>query len=140
MILLPLLTGSAPDWRSAGGRVTSSGRDALVLQAALSPSVLNPSQQGSPRTSPQLSLCPPYDDLFRVLEAGVKTFLVDIGDCPKQVLVDRLKPAHGDLDQPMVLVAAPRRGYPAFTRCRSHDPSVAAPASRLKIKKTDPSV
>ncbi len=35
----------------------------------------------------QNSLCPRNDDLFRVLEAGVKILLVDIGDSPDQELV-----------------------------------------------------
>ncbi len=39
----------------------------------------------------QKSLCPSYDGLFCALEAGLKTFLVDIGCRPEQVLVDRLK-------------------------------------------------
>lgn len=56
------------------------------------------------------SLWPPYDGPFRVLEAGAKTFLVDIGGCPERVTVNRLKPAHGELDQPMVPARFPRRG------------------------------
>ncbi|GAA6075408.1 uncharacterized protein LOC113642761 [Tachysurus ichikawai] len=58
------------------------------------------------------SLRPPYDGLFRVLEAGAKTFLVDVGGRTERVTVDRLKPAHGELGQPMVLALAPRRGRP----------------------------
>ncbi len=62
------------------------------------------------------SLWPPYDGPFRVLEAGVKTFLVDIGGRPERVTVDRLKPAHGELGQPMVPALAPRRGRPAANK------------------------
>ena len=58
------------------------------------------------------SLRPPYDGPFRVLEAGAKTFLVDIGGRPERVTVDRLKAAHGELGQPMVPAQAPRRGRP----------------------------
>ncbi len=32
------------------------------------------------------------------------------------LIVDRLKSAHGDLDRPMVLAAAPRRGHPATNK------------------------
>ncbi len=49
----------------------------------------------------QNALCSPNDDLFHVLEAGVKTLLIDFGDRPGQVLVDRLRSALGELDQLM---------------------------------------
>ncbi len=62
------------------------------------------------------SLRPPYDGPFRVLEAGVKTFLVNIGGRPERVTVDRLKPAHGELCQLMVPALAPRRGRQPPTR------------------------
>ncbi|XP_027002198.2 uncharacterized protein LOC113642761 [Tachysurus fulvidraco] len=66
------------------------------------------------------SLQPPYDGAFRVLEAGAKTFLVDVGGRTERVTVDRLKPAHGELGQPMVPALAPRRGRP--TTNNSGDP------------------
>ena len=50
----------------------------------------------------------PYEGPFRVLEWGDKTFKVQRGNKAETVSVDRLKPAHLDLDQP-VLVAQPRR-------------------------------
>ena len=55
---------------------------------------------------------PPYDGPFRVLEAGDKTFVVDMGGKPEHVSVDRLKPAHLDLDRPVELGQPPRRGRP----------------------------
>ncbi|KAJ8401807.1 hypothetical protein AAFF_G00377780 [Aldrovandia affinis] len=55
-------------------------------------------------------LKPPYDGPFRVMETGDKTFIVDVGGKPERITVDRLKPAHQALDQPVVLATAPRRG------------------------------
>ncbi|GAA6088326.1 uncharacterized protein LOC113642761, partial [Tachysurus ichikawai] len=66
------------------------------------------------------SLRPPYDGPFRVLEAGAKTFPVDVGGQTERVTVDRLKPAHGELGQLMVPALAPRRGRP--TTNNSGDP------------------
>ena len=59
---------------------------------------------------------PPYDGPFRVLEAGDKAFLVDIGGRPDYISVDRLKPAHLDLDQPVGLALPPRRGRPPVSK------------------------
>ena len=56
-------------------------------------------------------LQPPYDGPFRVLEAGAKNFVVDLGGKPEWVTVDRLKPAHRSVDEPVQL-ALPRRGRP----------------------------
>ncbi|KAK9543202.1 hypothetical protein VZT92_000997 [Zoarces viviparus] len=55
---------------------------------------------------------PPYVGPFRVLEAGDKTCKVDMGGKLEYVSVDRLKPAHLDLDQPVQLAEPPRRGRP----------------------------
>ena len=57
-------------------------------------------------------LQPPYDGPFRVLEAGAKNFVVDLGGKPERVTVDRLKPAHLDIDEPVQLALPPRRGRP----------------------------
>ena len=54
----------------------------------------------------------PYDGPFRVIEAGPKTFIVDIGGKPEHVSVDRLKPAHLDLTRPTEVAKPPRRGRP----------------------------
>lgn len=42
----------------------------------------------------------PYDGPFPVLEPGEKDFLIDLGGRAERVSVDRLKPAHLDLDKP----------------------------------------
>lgn len=44
---------------------------------------------------------PPYIGPFRVLEAGDKACKIDMGGRLEYVSVDRLKPAHLDLDQPV---------------------------------------
>lgn len=61
-------------------------------------------------------LQPPYDGPFRVLEAGAKNFVLDKGGKPERVTVDRLKPAHLDLDEPVHLALPPRRGRPPAKR------------------------
>ena len=57
-------------------------------------------------------LRPPYDGPLRVIEAGAKNFMVDMGGKPECVSVDRLKPAHLDLELPPDLALPPRRGRP----------------------------
>ena len=49
----------------------------------------------------------PYDSPFKDIQPASKTFLVDIGGKFETISVDRLKPAHVDLEQP-VQVAVPR--------------------------------
>ena len=54
----------------------------------------------------------PYDGPYRVITPGPKTFRVKVGLREEVISVDRLKPAHVDLTQP-VSVAQPRqRGRP----------------------------
>lgn len=61
------------------------------------------------------ALQPPYEGPFKVLTPGEKVFVLDRGGKPESVSIDRLKPAHLDLDQP-VQVAVPRpRGRPRKT-------------------------
>ena len=43
----------------------------------------------------------PYDGQFRVLEGGSKNFVVDMGGRPERVAIDRLKPAHVDIGEPL---------------------------------------
>ena len=57
-------------------------------------------------------LRPPYDGPFRVLRAGDKDFVVEVGGRSDLISVDRLKPAHLDLDRPIGLAQPPRRGRP----------------------------
>ena len=58
----------------------------------------------------------PYDGPYPVITPGPKTFRVMIGRREEVISIDRLKPAHVDLTQP-VLVAQPRRhGRPHITQ------------------------
>ncbi|XP_073669733.1 uncharacterized protein [Paramisgurnus dabryanus] len=57
-------------------------------------------------------LRPPYEGPFRVLETGDKHFMVDRGGKPERLSIDRLKPAHLDVDRPIGLAQPPRRGRP----------------------------
>lgn len=57
-------------------------------------------------------LQPPYDGPFRVLVGGSKNFVVDMGGRPERVAIDRLKPAHVDIGEPLQLARPPRRGRP----------------------------
>ena len=53
-----------------------------------------------------------YEGPFKVIQPGSKTFQIDIGGKTETISVDRLKPAHIDLEQP-AQVAMPRpRGRP----------------------------
>jgi len=54
----------------------------------------------------------PYEGLIKVIQPGSKTFQIDIGGKTETISVDRLKPAHIDLELP-AQVAMPRpRGRP----------------------------
>lgn len=57
-------------------------------------------------------LQPPYDGPFRVLEAGSKSFVVDMGGRRVRVTADRLKPAHVVPEEQVELAQPPRRGRP----------------------------
>lgn len=58
----------------------------------------------------------PYVGPYKVISPGDKVFILDIGGRAETVSVDRLKPAHLDLDQP-VRVAVPKpRGRPRIRR------------------------
>ena len=54
----------------------------------------------------------PYEGPFRVIAPGEKTFLIDRGGKQETVSIDRLKPAHLDLDQPVYVAQPPRQGRP----------------------------
>ena len=69
------------------------------------------------RDAHRMPLQHPYEGPFKVIENGPKTFKIDIGGKTETITVDRLKPAHLDLDNP-VQVAQPRpRGRPPGKRC-----------------------
>uniref|UniRef100_A0AAV2LTK4 Gypsy retrotransposon integrase-like protein 1 n=1 Tax=Knipowitschia caucasica TaxID=637954 RepID=A0AAV2LTK4_KNICA len=54
----------------------------------------------------------PYDGPFRVLEAGHKSFLIEMGTGQDRVSVDRLKPAHVLQEDGVELARPARRGRP----------------------------
>uniref|UniRef100_A0A5S6QBJ1 Integrase catalytic domain-containing protein n=1 Tax=Trichuris muris TaxID=70415 RepID=A0A5S6QBJ1_TRIMR len=58
----------------------------------------------------------PYEGPFTVLQHGFKNFVIDLGGRPEKVSIDRLKPAHLDMDQPVQLFRPRRRGRPPKVR------------------------
>ncbi len=58
------------------------------------------------------SLQPPYDGPYEVLEAGEKNFKIQVGNREEIISIDRLKAAHLDIDQPIVLAQPPKLGRP----------------------------
>jgi len=54
----------------------------------------------------------PYEGPYKVVEAGAKTFQLDMGGRTEVVSIDRLKPAQLDLDQPVQLALPRPRGRP----------------------------
>lgn len=54
----------------------------------------------------------PYTGPYRVVSTGDKTFKILIGNREEIISVDRLKPAHYDLDKEIVVQQPPRRGRP----------------------------
>lgn len=62
----------------------------------------------------------PYEGPFRVLSRSAKTFQLDMGGRPETVTVDRLKPAHLDIDQPVIVAQPRRRGRPPGQPRSSH--------------------
>nr|XP_010769834.1 PREDICTED: uncharacterized protein LOC104945814 [Notothenia coriiceps] len=61
-------------------------------------------------------LRPPYDGPFRVIRHRDKSLVVDVGDRPETVSVDRIKPAHVDVSRPLELALPTRRGRPTMAR------------------------
>ena len=55
----------------------------------------------------------PYAGPYRVIEPGDKTFIVQIGNRNETISIDRLKPAHLDIDQPVKVAQPKPRGRPA---------------------------
>ena len=58
----------------------------------------------------------PYEGPFRVLSAGPKVFILDKAGKSESVSIDRLKPAHLDLDQPVPMPKLRPRGRPPKRR------------------------
>ncbi|XP_008301624.1 uncharacterized protein LOC103373504, partial [Stegastes partitus] len=73
------------------------------------------------------SLQAPYDGPFRVLEAGRKFFLVEMGTGKDRVSVDRLKPAHVLQDDKVGLARPACRGRPPNPICDVGPLSIPVP-------------
>ena len=54
----------------------------------------------------------PSEGPFKVITAGTKVFTVDRGGRPETISVDRLKPAHLDMDTPVKVHVPKPRGHP----------------------------
>ncbi|CAI9720437.1 Hypothetical predicted protein [Octopus vulgaris] len=75
-------------------------------------------------TSARLTLCSfdvihdedpfqsPYDGPYQVVHPGDKTFQLLIGGRQATVSINRLKPAHLDIDSPVQVAQPPNRGRP----------------------------
>jgi len=70
------------------------------------------------RDSHRSPLDRPYEGPFQVINSGPKVFVIDRGGKAETVSIDRLKPAHLDMDRP-IPVAKPRpRGRPKKTTAK----------------------
>ena len=74
----------------------------------------------------------PYEGPFRVIEHGAKTFKLEKGKRTEIVLVDRLKPAHLDLEHPVPVAKPRRRGRPP--RKKHENPVDLRRSSRIKTQ------
>ncbi len=78
----------------------------------------------------------PYEGPFKVICSDPKVFTLDMGGRLEKVSVDRLKPAHLDLDQPVKLAKPRPRGRPPraqrTTSTDSKTPTSARPKRRRK--------
>ena len=77
----------------------------------------------------------PYDGPFRVLEAGHKSFLVEMGTGQDRVSVDRLKPAHVLSGDDVELARPARRGRPP-NQTRNKDPLPDAGSGHSVVTRT----
>ena len=84
------------------------------------------------RDSHRSPLQRPYEGPFKVISAGSKVFILDMGGKAETISIDRLKPAHLDIDQP-VRVAMPKpRGRPR------NRPTLLAEFERIQTPQSDP--
>ena len=74
----------------------------------------------------------PYEGSFRVIEHGTKTFKLEKGNRTDIVSVDRLKPAHLDLEDPVPVAQPRRRGRPP--RKKEVNPVDLRRSSRIKTQ------
>ena len=63
----------------------------------------------------------PYVGPYKVLQAGTKTFMLDMGGKEEIISIDRFKPAHLDIDSPVQVAVPPPRGRPPL----QHQPAKA---------------
>ena len=78
----------------------------------------------------------PYTGPFEVVESGDKSFLLHIGNKCDHVSIDRLKPAHLDLDSQITLYQPPARGRPAKPSATKPVPSNTASEQTQELSKT----
>ena len=64
------------------------------------------------RDNHRTALQHPYQGPFKVICPGEKVFIIDMGGKAEKVSIDRLKPAHLDLDQPVRVAIPKQRGRP----------------------------
>jgi hypothetical protein len=81
-------------------------------------------------------LQPPYDGPYKVTEAGNKTFKLKIGNREETVSIDRLTPAHLDIDSPVQVAQPPRRGRPPLAPKQVRPASPHAPTPALQPMRT----
>ena len=91
------------------------------LQAAAYVFVLHDAHRGPLQLPYEL----PYDGPFQVLEPGVKFIVVDVGGKPDRISVGRLKPAHVDLEGPIVVAQPQWRGRSPAARPPPSAPNLA---------------
>ena len=70
----------------------------------------------------------PYEGPFKVVQTGEKTFKLAIGDRIETVSIDRLKPAHLDADQPVLVAQPRRRGRPLASTTPTQSAAPPPPA------------
>lgn len=63
----------------------------------------------------------PYNGPYKVINAGEKTFRIDVGGREEVVSIDRLKPAYIDSGDSLPVAQAPRRGRPPKTDSNPND-------------------
>ena len=74
----------------------------------------------------------PYEGSFRVIEHGTKTFKLEKGNRTEIVSVDRLKPAHLDLEDPVPEAQPRHRGRPP--RKKEENPVDLCRSSRIRTQ------
>ncbi|KAK3890941.1 hypothetical protein Pcinc_005108 [Petrolisthes cinctipes] len=79
------------------------------------------------RDSLRSSLQKPYEGPFKVLQSNPTTFIIDMGGRDEIVSVDRLKPAHLDVGQPVKVAQPRRRGRPKLQPKPSSSPLPGMP-------------